>query len=226
MKRLTTIASLLFAGVVLGWCLRDLVPQDSRLQSQEPISSSNGRVVIPLTTSLPVAWDNADTNPLPLPEQAKPPQVEHFGRLLYQQEFDQAIGYYENAIEIDAGYEALLKPRLEKYLEASLHQCDDGVFVDLVDQWLDTYYEDISVLLLLAENQRFCNSPEESARTLQIARTYAVQPGLQESVTAAITNLVITTDKSLSEQQSWIELLGFYEFLQAIDLATNASQLR
>ena len=30
----------------------------------------------------------------------------------------------------------------------------------------------------------------------------------------------------MSQQQNWIELLGFYEFLQAIDLATRDSQLR
>ncbi len=62
--------------------------------------------------------------------------------------------------------------------------------------------------------------------TLQIARTYAVQPGSQAAVTDALTRLITATDNNLSQQKDWIALLGFFEFLQVIDLSTNFSQLR
>ena len=226
MKRLLTRAGLLLAGVVLGWWLRDLVPENSQLLPRDPDSSSETRLVRTSHAKPSAAWDTSDSQSLPLPEQTETTGVVRFGQLLRQREFDQAVEYYEHALLIDDGSGTLLKSTLEEYLTASLHECDDGVFVDLVDRWLGTYYEDIPVLLLLAENQRFCNSPEEAARTLQIASTYAVQPGSQDSVTAAVTSLITATDKSLSQQKSWIDLLGFYEFLQAIDLATNGSQLR
>lgn len=183
-------------------------------------------MVLPSRAKVSAAWPARDSESLPVPEQTGPSGVALFSQLLRQREFGRAVAYYEHAVQVGDGSATLLKSTLEEYLTASLHECDDGVFVDLVDRWLGTYYEDIPVLLLLAENQRFCSSPEEAARTLQIASTYAVQPGSQESVSAAVTSLVTATDKSLSQQQRWIELLGFYEFLHAIDLATNASQLR
>ena len=216
----------MFAGVLIGWWLRDVAPGKSLLPPQVPVSSSYTRADISSRAKPPATSDTTDIDSLPVLESTKLPEVARFGQLLVQTEFQQAIAYYENALKIDDGYEALLKPRLEAYLRASLHQCADGAFVDLVDLWLDNYYADIAVLLLLAENQRLCSSPEDAARTLQIASTYAIQPGPRESVTAAVARLISATDKNLSKQQSWIELLGFYEFLQAIDLATNTSQLR
>lgn len=226
MKRSITGASLLFAGVAIGWWLRDVAPEASLSHSQVPVSSSYTRADLSSRANPSATWATTGIDSLPVLESTKLPGAAHFGQLLDQTEFQQAITYYENALEIDGGYQALLKPRLEGYLSARLHQCADHAFVDLVDLWLDAYYADIPVLLLLAENQRLCSSPEEAARSLQIASTYAIQPGPRESVSAAVTRLITATDNSLSQQQSWIELLGFYEFLQAIDLATNASQLR
>jgi clan AA aspartic protease (TIGR02281 family) len=226
MKRTITGACLLLAGVAIGWWLRDVAPEASPPHSLVPVSSSDTQAGPSSRTKLPATPDTTDIDSLPVLESTKQPGVAHFGQLLDQTEFQQAVAYYESALKIDDSYQPLLKPRLEGYLSARLHQCADGAFVDLVDLWLDAYYADIPVLLLLAENQRLCSSPEEAARTLQIAHTYAIRPGPRESVSAAVTRLITATDKSLSQQQSWIELLGFYEFLQTIDLATNASQLR
>lgn len=163
---------------------------------------------------------------MPVREMNRPPGATDFELLLNEQAFEEAVVYYENALEIDGGYQALLKPSLENYLSTSLYTCTNSPFLELVELWLDAYYDDISILLLLAENQRLCSSPEEAARTLQIARTYAAQPGAQAAVTDALTRLITATDNNLSQQKDWIALLGFFEFLQVIDLSTNVSQLR
>jgi clan AA aspartic protease (TIGR02281 family) len=226
MKRLITGTSLLFAGIALGWWLNHVTSVNSTPELQAPVASSTTQSVIPSRSKLLRTPDTTDIDSLPELTPTTTPDIARFGQLLDQQAFDLAVAYYEDALEIDERYQTLLKPRLEGYLGAKLQHCTDGAFIDLVDIWLDAYYEDISVLLLLAENQRLCSSPEEAARTLQIASAYAVQPGPQASVTAAVTRLIATTDKNLSHQQRWVELLGFYEFLQVIDIATSASQLR
>jgi len=225
MKGLITSAGLLLVGAVLGWWLRDAAHEYGLPQSKVPASSSNSPVSIAYRTQSSGLSTTKSTELAPLSDTTASSSVAKFEQLLSKQDFELAIAHYENMLEIDDSHEALLKPSLEEFLTARLDQCYDDVFVELVDLWLATYYQDISVLLVLAENERLCNSPEEAARTLQIASTYAVQPGAQERVSAAVKRLITTTDKHLSQQQSWIELLGFYEFLQAIDLATNSSQL-
>jgi clan AA aspartic protease (TIGR02281 family) len=226
MKRFITSASLLLVGVMTGWWLRDMAAPISVLPLPVLVSSSDVPVVTIDRTPRPTGPHTTFRKLLPVQETKSRPGAEHFSQLLSQRSFAQAIAYYEDALDIDEGYQSLLKPRLEEYLQSNLQQCADGAFVDLVGLWLETYYEDISVLLLLAQNQHICSSPEEAARTLQIASTYAIMREAQERVSVAVTRLIAATDKSLSQQQSWIELLGFYEFLQVIDLATRDSQLR
>lgn len=163
----------------------------------------------------PAGTGSAAISPLAVLEQKLPPDAASFRKLLQQRDYERSIVYYETALQIDESYQALLKPRLEDYLKARVQECAGGVLVDLVDLWLAAYYADIEVLLLLADNRRFCSSSEEAAMTLQIASTYAIQPRQQERVAAAVDRLIIVTDKRLSQQQNWIELLGFYEFLEA-----------
>ncbi|MCB1690061.1 MAG: clan AA aspartic protease [Halioglobus sp.] len=226
MKRLLLYASLLLTGTVLGWWLRDATPgldpgqpQTSRPTAATPQISSRQAELTPVAL-------NTEALAPPAPEANGAPDTAHFEMLLQEQRFAQAIRYYESALDFDGAYQNLWKPRLEAYLRAGLMQCSNGAFIELVDLWLDTYYQDIPVLLLLAENQRLCSSPEEAARTLQIARTYALEPGLQHSVATAVAHLITTTDDHLSQQSNWIALLGFFEFLQAIDLSTRDSELR
>ena len=222
MKRLAISACLAFAGVVAGWWLRDLAYERTPFFADEPIASSD----VPIAISAPTQHSTTAINPFAVPESRVLPEAASFAELLESREYGRSIVYYETAVQIGEANQALLKPELVEYLRARVQGCADGVFIDLVDLWLEAYYADIEVLLLLADNQRFCGSPEEAAKTLQIANTYAVNPGQLESVVAAVARLVVATDKHLSKQQGWIELLGFYEFLEAIDLATNTSQLR
>ena len=231
MKRLVTYASLLLLGMTSGWWLRDLTHTAGSPQPMTHASLKNTQAAMPSQSVLaestrPAAAPLADTHSTPVRTAHRSPRTADFEQLLNEQAFKQAVAYYENALEIDDGYEALLRPSLQDYLNASVNTCTNSPFVELVELWLDAYYDDISILLLLAENQRLCSSPEEAARTLQIARTYAAQPGAQAAVTDALTRLITATDNNLSRQQDWIALLGFFEFLQAIDLSTDISQLR
>ena len=219
MKRLFISACLVFAGVVAGWWLRDLAYERTPFPAGVPVASPDVPIAIARQSATAIT-------PFAAPQSRVLPEAASFAQLLESREYSQSIVYYETAVQIGEANQALLKPELLAYLRAHVHGCADGVFIDLVDLWLEAYYADIEVLLLLADNQRFCGSPGEAARTLQMANTYAVNPGELENVAAAVAGLVGATDKYLSGQQRWIELLGFYEFLEATDLATNTSQLR
>lgn len=226
MRRLVFSACLLLAGIVAGWWLRDLAGERLSLPADEATGSSGIPFAVPVPSGQPAATGTDDGTPAQRRDTEALPDLAGFNALLEQGDFEQSIAYYDSALQMDESFQALLKPGLEDYLRERARDCSNGDFIDLVNLWLDAYYADIEVLLLLAEHQRLCSSSEEAARTLQIARTYAILPGQRESVAAAVATLIAATEARLSRQQEWVTLLGFYEFLDVIDLETGTSQLR
>ena len=229
---LAKIFCLLLVGVVLGWLLHDAIPTGSLAQNPAPSISTPAPAPAILPSRYFSASPQADSPnlreqpPSQVSEPAAPPSADRFRQLLVEQQFEVALSYYEQALSLDDAYQLALKPILEHYLMFCLEQCSNGVFVEVVNVWLSTYYQDIPVLLLLAEHQRLQRQPEEAASTLQLAATYAYQTEHEDAVNAAVLRLVQVTDDALSRQESWVELLGFYEYLETIDLGTREFLLR
>ena len=229
---LAKIFCLLLVGVVLGWLLHDAIPTGSLAQNPAPSISTPAPAPAILPSRYFSASPQADSPnlreqpPSQVSEPAAPPSADRFRQLLVEQQFEVALSYYEQALSLDDAYQLALKPILEHYLMFCLEQCSNGVFVEVVNVWLSTYYQDIPVLLLLAEHQRLQRQPEEAASTLQLAATYAYQTEHEDAVNAAVLRLVQVTDDDLSRQESWVELLGFYEYLETIDLGTREFLLR
>lgn len=229
---LAKIFCLLLVGMVLGWLLHDAIPTGSLAQNPAPSISTPAPAPAILPSRYFSASPQADSPnlreqpPSQVSEPAAPPSADRFRQLLVEQQFEVALSYYEQALSLDDAYQLALKPILEHYLMFCLEQCSNGVFVEVVNVWLGTYYQDIPVLLLLAEHQRLQRQPEEAASTLQLAATYAYQTEHEDAVNAAVLRLVQVTDDDLSRQESWVELLGFYEYLETIDLGTREFLLR
>ena len=229
---LAKIFCLLLVGVVLGWLLHDAIPTGSLAQNPAPSISTPAPAPSILPSRYFSASPQADSPnlreqpPSQVSEPAAPPSADRFRQLLVEQQFEVALSYYEQALSLDDAYQLALKPILEHYLMFCLEQCSNGVFVEVVNVWLGTYYQDTQVLLLLAEHQRLQHQPEEAASTLQLAATYAYQTEHEDAVNAAVLRLVQVTDDALSRQESWVELLGFYEYLETIDLGTREFLLR
>jgi clan AA aspartic protease (TIGR02281 family) len=112
------------------------------------------------------------------------------------------------------------------YLDAAIKQERNDSFMALVDSYLSRYYDDIDVLILLAKFQALQGYPDEAVRVLQMASVYAYQPAERKRVSVELLALVENTDKSLSQQQRWSELLSFYRLLESIDLSRPEYQLR
>jgi predicted aspartyl protease len=224
MYRYLSAIGLLCIGLAGGWQLRGVMEGEHGPAPGDPLVV-DGRVErtdIPVATPQPTVSSDA---PVALAGEIQKPAAT-FRSALESGAYTEAIGLYEQALDGDEPRRAGLKRELLGYLGANAQDCSDGRFMELVDVWLDAYYADIDVLLLLADNQRYCGSPEEAARTLQLADTYSSTPGESEAVAVAVARLADSTDKYLAEQSAWIELLGFYEFLDLVDLASDQTQLR
>ena len=223
MKKLAQSVCLFVAGIISGWWLHDAGEETFASNSiteasinQRPAAAVNA-FNVPGTIEPNVIHPTASNTA---------PSADHFYQLLTQREFDAALAYYEQALLVDEAYEQQLRPALETYLRRCLEHCSHETIINLVNLWLGAYYQDIPVMLFLADSQRLQGLSEEAANTLQIAATYALKDGDQEDVRDAIRRLVAFTDDALSSQQRWVELLGFYEFLDTIDLATPFFSLR
>jgi clan AA aspartic protease (TIGR02281 family) len=224
---LAKYSSLLLVGIALGWSLHDATSIDSQLHHPEAWEGAT----LPLPefprSSLARSLGPTEYEVYQIPDSPAPPSAAHFRQLLSEQRFEVALAYYEKALYLDDTYQLKLKPILEQYLMLCLQQCSDGVFVNIVNVWLAAYYQDIPILLLLAEHQRLQSQPEEAASTLQLAASYAYQISEhEEAVSTAVHRLVKATDEALSQQEHWVELLGFYEYLETIDLDTPEFLLR
>jgi clan AA aspartic protease (TIGR02281 family) len=224
MMRLAKSLCLLLGGTVLGWWLHDVTSTGSLQQISA--TPSTAPLVKPAPGSLPNSSSPLESDASQVTASSALPNVARFRQLLMQQQFEEALAYYERALSLDDAFRGQLKPVLEQYLKSCLEQCVEGVFVEVVNLWLATYYEDIPVLLMLAEHQRLQGQPEEAASTLQLVATYAWQTEHQGDVNAAVQRLVMATDETLSRQENWVELLGFYEYLETIDLGTREFLLR
>ncbi|NQX90163.1 MAG: clan AA aspartic protease [Halioglobus sp.] len=224
MMRIVSSMCLLVTGLMLGWWLHGFTDKAQSFPVQSLSDTAPPSISARAEQSTII---DSGMSPSVLPEMPmRPSAAREFEQLLQQGDYEQSIAYYDATLAFEEQHQAVLKAVLENYLSGRVQACDDESFVDLVDRWLGAYYADIEVLLLLAEYQSNCSSAEEAARTLQIASTYALRPGQRDKVSAAVSRLILATQQRLSGKQQWVDLLGFYEYLDVVDLETQVSQLQ
>jgi clan AA aspartic protease (TIGR02281 family) len=212
MRNLITITLVFSIGLSSGWWLRDAA-------SPTPATTT------PLAPhpSPAVAKRFEDKPPPQTPATSQQSLQPAFSVLLSKGRFEEAITQYESRDE--AGRDRL-HPKLESFARRCLSECEPARFLELAQFWLAAFYDDIDMLLLLAEHQRREGSPEMAADTLLSARTYALSGQDREAIQQAVNSLTQETDTRYTAQDNWIELMGYYEYLQALDLNTPASELR
>jgi clan AA aspartic protease (TIGR02281 family) len=212
MRNLFAITLVFFLGLFSGWWLRDA-------SSETPTTATQGVPHLSPT----VASRFEDMLPPQIAAAGQQSLQPAFRTLLSEGRFEEAITQYESR---DQAGRDRLHPELESFARRCLSECNPARFLDLAQFWLAAFYDDIDILLLLAEHQRREGSPEMAADTLLTARTYALAGPDREAVKHALGRLTQETDTSYTAQDNWIELMGYYEYLQALDLSTPASELR
>lgn len=214
---LAAITVALCLGFGGGWWFRDLV-------SREVDATETALFDPPGERSAPLA----PVRPPPEAMEAVQKTVsdeQKMRQLLSQQRFGEATAFYYETITSEYVKAPLLRPVVDDYLQRCFENCEGNGFLALVESWLATFYDDIPVLLMLARYQERDGLPDAAASTLLLARTYAFS-GDQRQVTKALQQLTARTDERLSDEQRWIELLGYYEYLAAIDFTTQEFELR
>ena len=214
---LAAIAVILCLGFAAGWWFRDFVAGAEHPAEAVPSGQARERSAA-LAPAQPGPAATESTHKAVSDEQ-------NLRQMLSDYRFRDATAFYYETARIDAAKASSLRPIVEEYVQRCFETCDSEIFLSLVENWLATFYDDIPVLLLLARYQEQQGLPEAAANTLLLARTYAVA-GEQLAVIRSLRQLTLRTDERLSEEQRWIELLGYYEYLVAIDFTAPEFELR
>jgi clan AA aspartic protease (TIGR02281 family) len=229
MKRFSAFLFTAIASFCLGWLANerplqlDQAPALAPLQKPTPTPITRGVEFIRPTTP-PRGVEFIRPTPTSPTKPTTPPQ--NFHQLLASQAYEEAMQLFEQVEATDEAQAESLRATLLAYLRTALEQGRNANLMALVDAYLSRYYDDIDVLLILAEHQRRQGYPEEAASTFQYAFTYAYQPAQLKKVSTLFQSLVKKTDTTFSRQQQWVELLGFYQLLESIDLSQPWYRLR
>ena len=214
---LAAVTVTLCLGFGAGWWFRDLtsgaVPVTRTVVPEQPVERPTQLLPEPPPPAAGQSVQKAASD------------EQKLRQMLAEHRFGEATGFYYETVSADSVKAPLLRPIVDQYLQQCFDSCDGNSFLGLVENWLATFYDDIPVLLLLARYQEQEGLPEAAASTLLLARTYA-SPGDQRGVKKALQQLTARTDERLSEERRWIELLGYYEYLVAIDFTTPQFELR
>lgn len=219
--------AMVLVGFLLGWFAHQywaVSALDEKLALQTE-TSPRPAIMTPQYTS--TSDTNPSANSQAVVDQATAlSPLAYLRQLLRQQQYERAVAYYDQIKEDNESLAVRLHEVLMNYLAAALEANRLEPFMSLMDSYLASDYQDIDALILLAEYQRRQAYPEEAARVFQLAYTYVYKIADREKLAVALSSLVSKTDGQFAEQQRWIELLSFYQFLVSVDLALPSHLLR
>jgi len=89
---------------------------------------------------------------------------------------------------------------------------------------LSNYYEDIDVLLLLADFNKSLGSYFEVVDVFLLAKTYAYSEADQKTVQVRFNSFVKEIDDFYTNQKNWLALVSFYSYIDTSGLMTSLFQ--
>lgn len=149
-----------------------------------------------------------------------------FKQYLDQKAFENAVDLYrEMDLAGDASVAQLraqVISRLNRYIEIG----DGDSFTELANGFLSVYYNDIDVLLLLAEFNQGMNYFIEALSVYQMANEYAYTSMNTQKVNEAFTSFLNNVDAYYSKLQSWYMLRQIYERAEQVGMLNPDQRIR
>lgn len=169
----------------------------------------------------------AQNNNLPIQENASGTLVtDNFNQLLRARRYRDAMNLYQE--QKQQNNQITTRWRIEildqmKRLKANRNNSD---FSALVDNYLSIYYEDIDVLLLLADFNQSNGSYLETVDVYLLADTYAYTDINQKTVSGRLNRFVEEIDNLYTSRQDWWSLINFYSHINSSGLMTSLHRYR
>ncbi len=189
--------------------------QDSLVEESSIASFPNG-VQSPNETSVEVLASN------------KPKTTEQrFIALLKDASYDEAILLYQE-------YERVNKPKVLAglkdiflgHLKGLIGNNESSAFSQASDSFLSAYYNDIDVLLLLANFNQLNGSYIEAVNVYQLVKSYAYDDNDLQKISRGFAQFVQASDNYFSQNEDWISLSNLYAHIEFSGLLTAQYEYR
>lgn len=161
-------------------------------------------------------------------EQTSPASDIHvlFSKLLNDRLYYDAMVLYQEQIQQNEKTTIQLKRTLLDHLGALSESRNNNDFSELIENYLSIYYDDIDVLLLLADFNRANGSYLETVDVYLLANTYAYSDIAQQNLLIRFNNFVKEIDQIYTTQKDWQSLINFYSHIDTSGLMTSTYQYR
>ena len=203
----------------------------------KPINSSPSQHIAPPNASqidvtyAPLSSDCKCDNLDQLTETIDP--FTEFQKLLAEHYYDDAMGIYDEQVGYDSDVDKKFKTAVIEHLQGLMNASGfsatsehDRHFIDLTEVYLQSYYNDISVILMLANYNAQKGFVYESLDTLYLALNYAVVDTKKADVIEQFSSIKNHVDSSLSNKESWQELVEFYKTSDNYNLLLKNDKFR
>jgi len=231
-----------FAGVSLGWIgktwlgpVHSLVTANFNQDNQDAATRSGTIAAAPQSSDLirtePNAAAPASQNILDISPQSTPKLssetsagitiFDYFQKLLNERLYYDAMNLYQEQNEQVA---AQLKNILLEQLNQLAAARNSNDFSELIQSYLSVYYDDIDVLIRLADFNQSNGRYLEAVDVYLLAKTYAYTTVDQQNVIARFNDFIEEIDSSYTNQKNWIALINLYSHINASGLMTSPFQ--
>ena len=127
---------------------------------------------------------------------------------------------------MDESLTARFKAALLSHLQLLLKNKNDKDFSELTSLYLSIYYDDLDVLIFLAEFNTNEGSFIESVNVYQLAKTYIYDNAQEQHFASHFQSFVQSVDKFYSEREEWFALGNFYSHIENSGLLNSRLQFR
>ena len=160
-----------------------------------------------------LAQDNNDTSLL-----------DTFDKLLKDRRYFDAITLFQEQKAQSEQIAVQLRISLLDELKSLIENRNNSDFSELVENYLSIFYDDIDVLLLLAEFNQTNGSYLEVVNVFLLAKTYAYSDVDQEKVARRFNDFVMKVDSSYTDQKNYLSLINLYTHINTSGLMTSTYQ--
>lgn len=140
--------------------------------------------------------------------------------------FEEAVGLYQKSLESQPLVAARIKEALLTYMRLFLSHNDSSLFSELVQSYLQVFYDDIDVLLILVEHHRNAEYYFEALDVYQLSREYAYSPESRARVRKSFEEFLGKIDAHLRESGLGYMLAQLYQHADGMRLLDPQQRLR
>ncbi len=234
--KIAAVLNVLIFGFVLGWIANGHWSSDARevALAQAAVTLRAEQNIQDSSASSESTLDNTDTSslekaPTKIDEalHKSPATLQHrFFSLLDEGRYSDAMDVYHHVHSLSTKASSVLRQELLVYMSALMSSDSGEDFIALSDAYLSFKYDDVDVLLLLAEFNAQADYFLDAINIYQLAKEYAYSQNTKQRVLAKFSVFLNVADDSLSTKYDWYFLSQLYSQADSVELLSSTQRLR